>query len=76
MEINRIVIREFWYDCVKPKYGEKGEVCYMDTDSVIANIKTKDIYVDIAMDLETRSDTSNYKSDSPLPTEKYKKLLD
>ena len=22
---------EFWYDYIKPKYGEKTELCYMDT---------------------------------------------
>ena len=26
---------EFWYDFVKPKYGEKAKLCYMDTDSFI-----------------------------------------
>ena len=50
---------EFWYDYVKPKYGEKSKLCYMDTDSVIAYIKTKGIYADIAMGVETRFDTSN-----------------
>ena len=20
----------FWYDCMKPKYGEKENLCYMD----------------------------------------------
>ena len=38
----------------------------MDTDSFIVNIKTKDVYVykDIANDVETRFDTSNYELDS------------
>ena len=26
---------EIWYDYVKPKYGEKIKLCYMDTDMVI-----------------------------------------
>ena len=39
----------------------------MDTDSVIAYIKTEGIYVDIAKDVEARFDTSNYKLDGPLP---------
>ena len=38
----------FWYDYVKPKYGEKVKLCYMDTDSSTVYIKTDDIYKDIA----------------------------
>ena len=45
----------------------------MDTESFIVYIKTKDIYVDIAKDVETKFDTSNYEIDRPLPKEKYKK---
>ena len=33
----------------------------MDTDSFIVYIKTDDIYKDIAEDVETRFDTSNYE---------------
>ena len=33
----------------------------MDTGSVIVYIKTEDTYVDIAKDVETRFDTSNYE---------------
>ena len=35
----------------------------MDTDSFIVYIKTDDIYKDIAEDLETRFETSNYESE-------------
>ena len=51
---------EFCYDYVKPKYGKKTKLFYMDTDSFIVYIKTDDIYKDIADDVETRFDTSNY----------------
>ena len=36
--------------------------------------KTDDIYGDIAEDIETRFDTSNYELDRPLPKGKYKKV--
>ena len=52
---------EFWYDYVKPKYGEKVKLGYMDADSFIVYIKTEDIYKDIAEDVETRFDISNYE---------------
>ena len=43
------------------KYGEKARMCYIYTDiSFIVYIKTDDIYKDIAEDVETRFDTSNY----------------
>ena len=37
---------EFWHDYMKPKYGEKANTCFMDTDSFIVYIKTEEIYVD------------------------------
>ena len=57
---------EFWYDYVKPRYGEKVILCYMNRDSFIAYMKTDDIYKDIAEDVETRFYTSNYELDRSL----------
>ena len=57
LELNEILIYEFWYDYVKRKYGEKVEVCCMDADSLIVYIKTVDSYKEIAEDIETRFDT-------------------
>ena len=47
----------------------------MDTDSVIVYIKTDDIYKDIAEDVETRFDTSNYELDRSLSKGKNKKVI-
>ena len=44
LQLSKILIHEFWYDYVKAKYGKKAKLCYMDTDSFIAFIKTDDIY--------------------------------
>ena len=32
---------EFWFGYLKPKYGDKIKLCYMDTDSFIPFIKTR-----------------------------------
>ena len=67
LELSKILMYDFQDDYVKPKYSEKAKLCYMDTDSLIVYIKTDDIYKDIAEDIETRFDTSNYELDRLLP---------
>ena len=66
---------EFWCDYMKPKYGNKVRLCYMDTESFIMNIRTNDFYKDIANDVDKRFDTSNYELNRPLPTGKNKKVI-
>ena len=75
LEISKTLMYEFWYDYMKPKYGDNVKLCYMDTDSFIIHIKTEDFYKDIANDLEKRFDTSNYEVNRPLPTVKNKKVI-
>ena len=75
LKTSKILMYEFWYDCIKPKYDNKVKLCYMDTDSFIMNIKTNDFYEDIANDVENRFDTSNYEVNRPLPTGKNKKVI-
>ena len=57
---------KFWYSYVKSKNDEKAKSCYMDTYSVIVQIKTDDIYNDIGEDIESRFDTSKYELDRPM----------
>ena len=61
-----------WFKYVKPKYGEKVKLFYMNTDSFIVYTKSDYIYKDIAEDFETIFDTSNYELDGPLPKRKNK----
>ena len=72
LDISKILMYEFWYDYMKPKYGNDVKLCYMDTGSFIMSIKTNDFYKDIASDVEKRFDTSNYEVNRPLPTGKNK----
>ena len=43
LKISKMLMYEFWYDYVKPKYSEKVKLCYIDTDSFIVYMKTEDI---------------------------------
>ena len=75
LDISKTLMYEFWYDYIKPKYGDKARLCYMDTDSFVIYIKTEDFYKDIASDVKRWFDASNYdeKDERPLPMAKIKK---
>ena len=40
LQISKIVLYEFRYDYVKPKYGEKSKFCYMHRSIITVYIKT------------------------------------
>ena len=75
LEISKILMYEFWYDYMKPKYNDNVRLCCMDTNSFVMHIKTNDFYKDIASDVENMFDTSNYEVNRPLPTGKNKKII-
>ena len=75
LEFSKILMYEFWYDCVKLKHDEKAKLCYMDTDSFVVYKKTDDLYKGIAEDVKTRFDSSSYELDTPLPKRKIKKII-
>ena len=73
LDLSKTIMYEFHYDYMKRKYNESDlKLLYMDTDSLVYDIKTEDFYEDIAEDVETRFDTSGYE---PLPIEKNKKVI-
>ena len=78
LELSKTLMYEFYYDYMRPKYGSKFNLCYMDTNSFVYEIKTRDFYRDIAADVEKRFDTSEYLKDDnrPLPIRKNKKVID
>ena len=60
LDLIKAFMYEFWYDYIKPKYQDKAKLRYMDTGSFIIYIKNKDFYEDIANDVQTWFDRSNY----------------
>ena len=59
LDISKILMYEFWYNYIRPKYGDKGKLCYTDTDSFIIYIKAEDFFEEISNDVEKWLDTSN-----------------
>ena len=60
LDLSKIIMYEFHYDYMIPKYGDRLKLCYMDMDYLVYDIKTEDFYEDIANDVEARFDTSGY----------------
>ena len=75
LDLSKIIMYEFHYNYMVAKYGEKLDLCYMDTDSLIYSIETRDFYKDIEDDVKERFDTSGYLLNRPLPIGLNKKVI-
>ena len=67
LDISKMLMYEFWYEYIKPRYKEKAKLCYMDTDSFVINIFTEDFFEDINNDIERWVHTSNYDKNDKKP---------
>ena len=45
LEISKILMYEFWYDHMKPKYNDNVKLSYMDSDSFVMHNKTNLILI-------------------------------
>ena len=41
LELKKVLIYEFYYDYIKNKYGNKSSLSFIDTDSLMYEIKTE-----------------------------------
>ena len=77
LDISKTLMYEFWFDYIKPKYGDRTNLYYTDTDSLVIYIKIEDFYEGIANDVERWFDRSNYdeNDERPLLIGKNKKVI-
>ena len=73
LSLSKILMYDYWYNEMQPKYEDRIRLCYMDTYSFILRIKPEDFDKDIANDVEKKYDTSNYTVERPLLMGKIKK---
>ena len=67
LDISKTFMYEFWYDYIIPKYSDRVQLCYMDTNSFVIYIITEDFYKGIANNVERWFHTSNYDENDEIP---------
>ena len=65
LDLSKTLMYEFFYEYIKAKYGDKAELLFTDTDSLMCEIQTTDFYKDISTDVRAKFDTSNYPPNHP-----------
>ena len=69
LDKSKELMYSFWYEYLKPKYKDKINLLYMDTDSFVIEVETDDFFKDTKDDLKEWFDTRNYHKDMVLPNE-------
>ena len=52
LEFTKVLMYEFHYDYIKNKYSNNSRLLFTDTDSLMYEIKTEDVYEDFSNDKE------------------------
>ena len=74
LDISKTLMYEFWYDYIKPKYGDRAKLCYTDTDSFVIHLFTEDFFEYISNDVERWFDLIDLTLVSATPLKMIKDL--
>ena len=74
LDLSKILMYEFHYDYVKHKCGKNSKLLFIDTNSLMHEIKTKDVYEDSIKDKEIL-DCTNYSTKSKYYDNSYKLVV-
>jgi hypothetical protein len=65
LDLSKLCMYQFYYNTLKARYGDKVELCYTDTDSLLVKIQTEDVNADL-IDMADQFDFSDYPKEHPV----------
>ena len=74
LDLSKHLMYDFYYNELKKQYGEHCQLLYTDTDSLLLEIQTEDVYKDMGANASLY-DTSDYPKDHPQYSEENKKVV-
>ena len=75
LELSKLLLNETYYDILQPYFGQDIiQLHYMDTDSFVLSVNTKDIIKDLKK-IEDKIDFSNLEKNHELFSNKNKKVI-
>ena len=74
LDLSKLLMYHWYYNKLKKQYGENCTLLYTDTDSLLVDIKTKDIYEDMLQN-KNEYDFSDYPKEHKLYDETNKKVI-
>ena len=74
LDLSKTLMYDFHYNYIGDKYGDKAKLLFTDTDSLMYEIQTDDVYKDLFIDKE-KFDNSDYPKDSPFHYMTNKKVI-
>ena len=77
LDLSKTLMYDFHYNTIKKEYGDKAKLLFTDTDSLMYEIRTENVYEDFKRIGEEKDcwDNSDYHKDSPYYSTHNKKVI-
>ena len=75
LDLSKLHMYGFHYDVIRAEYGDRARLLFTDTDSLVYDIRTPDLYSDMRLKIDEFYDTSDYPVEHPLHSKKNAKTV-